>query len=81
MAGEWVSGEAQMKTLTVIEPGQQVTIAGDIAAVVTAVCVRGISVSYEVGWFNGRAYEEKWLADFMVKPNDEGSKISIGFRV
>lgn len=53
--------------MEVIAIGSTVTLADDIDAIVTAVCIRGNGITYECSWWNGRSRCSEWLSDCEIK--------------
>ena len=60
--------------------GSDVKLAEDVFGKITGISIRGNnSISYEVGWWNGRSYDCKFFADHEVEGVDSTSKQRIGF--
>ena len=60
---------------TVIE-----TIVGKVTGVITGVCIRGTSVTYEVSYFDDKVYVTIWMAEGEFKVRTKNvEKQKIGF--
>lgn len=68
-----------MDSLEVHRVGSIVMVGDTIKAVVSAVCIRGNGVSYEVSWWNGPVYYTTWLSSFEVSPVQQDDMTRIGF--
>lgn len=60
--------------------GCRVRIGEDIKATLTGICIRAkYHVTYECSWWDGNAYNSKWLEQFEVEKYAESSSDRIGF--
>lgn len=60
--------------------GSDVKLAEDVFGKITGIVIRGNnSVSYEIGWWNGRSYDCKLFATHEVESTLSTSKQRIGF--
>ncbi len=68
-------------TIEVYPNGTKVKIDGEITGVVTGINITGRQhVTYQVGWWNGRSRESKWLESFEVEACEHGQSVKIGFK-
>lgn len=66
--------------LEVFSIGTDIKLAEDVFGKVTGINIRGNnSVSYEVGWWNGRSYDCKYFADHEIESTLSTTKQKIGF--
>jgi hypothetical protein len=69
-------------SITVLHPGADVLISGEIPARVAAVSIRGEGgISYQVVWWDGRNRFEEWVNSFEVQavPGGQFPPIRVGF--
>ena len=66
--------------LEVFEIGTDVKLAEDVFGKVIGIHIHGNnSVSYEVGWWNGRSYDCRSFADYEIESTLSTTKERIGF--
>lgn len=57
--------------------GDRVTVGGDVQGVITAICLRGDVLTYEVAWWDHRIRRTEWLPATEIK--SAGDRRPIGF--
>jgi hypothetical protein len=66
--------------VTIIKPGQKVTLVGGQAAQVTAASIRSAALSYEVVWWDGKTRCCQWVDPCEIDSAGEVEKQTIGFK-
>ncbi len=65
--------------MNILEQGQQIiTKSGRVKGTITAACIRGGNISYEVSYFSNNAYSQCWMYAFEFDV-DSSEKKSPGF--
>jgi hypothetical protein len=61
-----------ISSIPVIAAGETVLIGSGINepihGTISAVCIRGVEVTYEVSWWDGRRRETAWISDRDLRP-------------
>jgi hypothetical protein len=70
--------ESPLRQVTVIAYGTDVTIGGGVKGVITAVCMRGTRITYEVTWWDGATRRAEWM-DAIEVNTESTSRQKIGF--
>ena len=66
--------------LEVYEIGTDVKLAEDVYGKVISISIHGNnSITYEVGWWNGRSYDSRTFADYEIESTLSTTKQKIGF--
>ena len=67
-------------SITIVQPGTKViTVIGEIKAIVSGVCIRNESVSYEIAYFLAGHHVTEWIYRYEFEI-DNTSKRSAGFK-
>ena len=80
-----MTGSESIKTISCLPVGTEVLIGENIQGRITGIGIRdnkGVTLRYEIEWWNGRDRKEAWIPAIEVLPkSDAPGLIRIGFAI